>query len=79
MEQMKEIVLEEEGFDLEPEHRVEFNLVEKGKRLPRLSKECELHFIFSHIPHAALWPPSRPFGKLLLQVVPQLESLGVCE
>lgn len=60
---------------------VEFDLVEKGKKenLSRLSEKCELHLIFSRFPRAALWPPSRPTGEMLLQVGPQLESQGVCE
>lgn len=71
---MKEVFLEEEGFDLGPECQVEFDLTEKRKRIPRLSEACELHLVFSRFPHAALWPLSRPFGELLLQVGPQLES-----
>lgn len=42
------------GVDLEPERKVEFDLVEKGKRFPRLSEECELHLIFPQFPLAAI-------------------------
>lgn len=46
VERMKEVCLEEEAFDVGPEHWVECDLVEKGKNLPRLSEVCELHLIF---------------------------------
>lgn len=35
---------------MRPEHWVEFDLVAKGKSLPRLSGGCELHLIFFEFP-----------------------------
>lgn len=70
---MSQVFLEEERFDLGPECWVEFDLTEKGGILPRLSEGCELHLVFPH------FPLSRPFGQLLLQVGPQLESQRVCK
>lgn len=34
VERMKEVCLEEEAFDVGPEHGVEYDLVEKGKASP---------------------------------------------
>lgn len=52
VERMKEVCLEEEAFDVEPEHGLECDLVEKGKGLSRLSEGYEWHLVFSSFLYA---------------------------
>lgn len=71
---MKEVFLEEEGFALAREGWVEFNLVERGKGLPKLSEGGELHPFFSTFPSSCPLATIQAPGELLLQVGPWVES-----
>lgn len=51
---------------MRPEHWVEFDLVAKGKSLPRLSGGCELHLIFFEFPMCCPLGTIQALGELLL-------------